>query len=96
MQIAFIPILSGFARILNDIYSVIELYGIADCWAITDRGVNRRTKLAADSAFAGTWIPRERVAIINSQKVEGDLWRQLEHQTWIRSNVMAVHRSRCR
>jgi WD40 repeat protein len=92
---AFSPREDRFARILTDMSGVIEIYGVADCWATTDREVNRRTEPAADSALAGTWIPTDRIAIINSQTVEGDLWRQLEDQTWVRSDIVDVHGGKC-
>lgn len=92
---AFSPREDRFARILTDSNAAIEIYGVADCWATTDREVNRRIGPAADSALADTWIPTDRVAIINSQTVDGILWRQLEDQTWVRSDVVDVHGSRC-
>ncbi len=92
---AFSPREDRFARILTDSNAAIEIYGVADCWATTDREVNRRVKPSAYSALAGTFTPTDRMAIINSQTVESDLWRQLEDQTWIRSDVVDVHGSKC-
>lgn len=94
-SIAFSPREDRFARILTTSTGAIEIYGVADCWATTSHEVNRRAEPTTESPVAGPFIATDRVAIVASQTVNGILWRQLEDQTWVRTDVIDLHGQRC-
>ena len=68
----------------------VELYGIVDCAATTQRDINLRTEPNTDAPVGATFLVGQRLALLEQTTNGGFTWWQTGDGLWLREDVAEV------